>query len=100
MIFLLLFAIPLLIALIGEYAACRFPKARLWRWLPPLATLLVATAVALHRYHGWSTGTEKAPWETLLFVPGVPALGALLGLWLGWKLWHWVWDPRVVKDRK
>ena len=100
MIFLLLFTIPMVIALVAQYIVCRFPKRRFWRGVPALAVLLMTAAVALYRYHGWSDGAEKAPWETLLFVPGISALGALLGLWLGWRLWHWVWDPRVVKDRK
>lgn len=100
MIFLLLFAIPLVPAIVVEYAACRFPKRRLWRWAPPLLSAAVTAAVTLHRYHGWSAGTEKAPWETLLFIPGLPALGVFLGLWLGWKLWKRLWLPRVVKDRK
>ena len=79
MIFLILLAVPMIIGLVAEYAACRFPKRRLWRWAPPLLTLLGTLAVTLYRYHGWSDGAEKAPWETLLFIPGIPALGAFLG---------------------
>ena len=100
MIFFLLFTLPFIVALAVEYAACRFPKRRLWRWLPPAAALLLAAAVALSRYHGWSPGEKKAPWETLILIPGLPALGAFAGLWLGWRLWKWLWLPRVVKDRK
>lgn len=100
MIFLLLFAVPLLLALAVEYAFCRFPKRRLWRWVPPLLTVLGALWVTLSRYHGWSDGAEKAPWETLAFIPGLPALGAFLGLWLGWRLWRRLWLPRVVDDVK
>ena len=100
MIFLLLFMVPMAVALAVEYGFCRFPKRRLWRWLPPLVTLLSTLAVTLHRYHGWSDGGEKAPWETLLFIPGIPALGALLGLWLGWRVWRRLWLPRVIEDRK
>lgn len=100
MIFLSLFILPMGIALAVEYAACRFPKRRLWRWVPPVGTVIVTAVVTLSRYHGWSDGAEKAPWETLLFIPGLPALGAFLGLWLGWRLWRWLWLPRVVKDKK
>lgn len=99
MIFLILLAVPMIIGLVAEYAACRFPKRRLWRWAPPLLTLLGTLTVTLYRYHGWSDGAEKAPWETLLFIPGIPALGAFLGLWLGWRLWKRLWLPRVVKER-
>ena len=41
-----------------------------------------------------------------VLVPGVLALrsaqntGMALGLFLGWRLWHLVWDPRVIKDKK
>ena len=52
-----------------------------------------------HRYHGWSSGADKAPWEQLLFIPGLPALGALFGAYLGWRLWKRLWLPRVVKDK-
>ncbi len=100
MIFLILLAVPMIMGLAEEYAACRFPRRRLWRWAPPLLTGLLTGAVTLGRYHGWSTVGEKAPWETLLFIPGLPALGAFLGLWLGWRLWKRLWLPRVVKDRK
>ncbi len=100
MIFLILLAVPMSIGLAAEYAACRFPKRRLWRWAPPLLTGLLTGAVTLGRYHGWSAVGEKAPWETLLFIPGLPALGAFLGLWLGWRLWKRLWLPRVVEDRK
>jgi len=97
MIFLLLFAIPLAVAVLVEYCCCRFPRRRLWRWVPPPLALAAAAAVGLHRYHGWSAGAEKAPWETLAFIPGLPAAGAFLGLWLGWRLYKRLWDPRIVK---
>lgn len=100
MIFLLFFAIPLLCAAGVEYAACRFPGKSFWRWFPPVGTTAATAGVAFFRYHGWSAGAEKAPWETLLFVPGFPALGAFLGLWLGWRLWRRLWLPRVVRDKK
>jgi hypothetical protein len=99
-VFLLLFAIPLVIALVAEYSVCRFPKRRVWRWCLPLLTAAATVGMALYRYHGWSAGGEKAPIEQLLFIPGLPALGALLGLWLGWGLWKKLWLPRVVTERK
>lgn len=100
MILVLLFVLPLAVALAVEYSFCRFPKRRIWRWLPPLLTGLGTILVTLYRYHGWSAGGEKAPIEQLLFIPGLPALGALLGLWLGWRLWRRLWLPRVVKGKK
>lgn len=100
MIFLLLLAMPFLVSLAVEYGACRFPKRRFWRWIPPLVTTMTGAAVGLYRYHGWSDGGEKAPIEQLLFIPGLPLLGALLGLWLGWRVWKKLWSPRVVQGGK
>lgn len=100
MIFLILFALPLAIALAVEYGFCRFPRRALWRWLPPLLTLAGTAVMTLYRYHGWSAEGEKAPIEQLLFIPGVPALGAFLGLWLGWRIWKRLWTPRVVEDKR
>ena len=100
MIVLILLGPPLLLGLVLEYILCRFPKSRLWRYLPPAVAAVITWAGALHRYHGWSTIGEKAPVETLLLVPGVSAAGAFLGFFLGWKLWKWIWGPKVVKDRK
>lgn len=96
MIILLLFVVPMLISLAVEYGSCRFPKRRFWRWIPPLLAAARTIAVTLYRYHGWSDGGEKAPIEQLLFIPGLPALGTLLGLWLGWRVWKRLWSPRVV----
>lgn len=100
MIFLLLFGVPLVLGAVVQYMACRFPKRPLWRWVPPLLATAVTGLVALHRYHGWSDGPQKAPVEQLLFIPGLPALGAFVGLWLGWRVWKRLWRPRVVKDKK
>ena len=36
--------------------------------------------------------------ETLLFVPGLPAALAFLGLHLGRRLYKRLWDPRVIDD--
>ena len=87
MIVLILLGPPLLLGLVLEYILCRFPKSRLWRYLPPAVAAVI-------------TWAEKAPVETLLLVPGVSAAGAFLGFFLGWKLWKWIWGPKVVKDRK
>lgn len=99
--FPILIAAPAAVGLGAEYLCCRLPKRRWPRWVPPLLTLGAALALALLRYHGWSaSGGEKAPLETLLFVPGLPAAACLLGEYLGWRLWRRLWLPRVVKDKK
>ena len=100
MIFLLLPAAPMALALVVEYGFCRFPRRRFWRWIPPLVTGAAGAAIALYRYHGWSDNGEKAPMEQLLFIPGLPLLGALLGLWLGWRTWKRLWSPRIVPGDK
>lgn len=100
MIFSLLFALPLVLALLVEYGVCRFPKHRFWRWLPPPVTAAAGAVIALYRYHGWSDNGAKAPIEQLLFIPGLPLLGVFLGLWLGWRVWKRLWTPRVVQGGK
>ena len=89
--------LPLLAGLIPEYLACRLPKRRWWRIVPPLAVVLIAALVAAGRLSVWES--EISPATQLLFIPGVPAAFALLGALLGWRLWKRLWSPRVVKDR-
>lgn len=100
MIIAILFFLPLAVGVVGEYLMCRCLKKRAWRVLLPVVTAALATAVTLGRYFSWSREGPGAPLETLLFFPGVPGLGAFLGLWLGWRLWHRLWKPRVVKERR
>ncbi len=95
--FLGLFLLPLLLSLALEYGVCRLPKRRFWRFIPPVLSAVAAFSVAWFRWHGWSDTGEKAPVETLLFVPGITALGVFLGLFLGWRLYKRLWDPRIVK---
>lgn len=91
---------PLAVGAAVEYALCRFPRKRFWRYLPPAAGAAAVTAVALFRYHGWSETGGGAPLETLLFFPGLPALGLFVGLFLGWRLWKHLWKPKVFRERK
>ena len=98
MLFLILFAAPAGVALVAEYLFCRIPKKRFWRLVPPILVTLAAAIALWSRFHNWGEG--QIPIETLLFFPGVPVSGLALGLFLGWRLWHKVWDPRVVKDKK
>lgn len=98
--FTALFLIPLFAGLGLEYSVFRFPKRRFWRYLPPLAAGIVTVLVVLARYHGWSDEGEKAPLSTLLFVPGIPAFAVLAGMFLGWRVWKYLWMPRIIKDRK
>jgi len=95
----LLFLLPLLAALAVEYLACRVPKKRFWRYLPPVLLVLVVLFILWRRNVGWGGG-EPAPIETLLFFPGLSALGAVLGLFLGWRLYKRLWSPRVMGKGK
>ena len=53
--------------------------------------------MAVGRAGVWES--DQSPLTQLLFVPGLPALFALLGLLAGWRLWKRLWGPRVVKDK-
>ena len=99
-IFVMLFLIPLAAGAAVEYMLCRYPKRRFWRVLPPVAAVLAVAVVALTRYHGWDDAGAGAPVETLLFFPGLPALGLFVGLFLGWRAWKYLWRPRVFQERK
>ena len=100
MIVLILLVPSRLLGLVLEYIRCRFAKSGLCRYLRPAVAAVITWVVPLHRYHGSVRMGEKAPVETLLLVPGVSAAGAFLGFFLGWKLWKWIWGPKVVKERK
>lgn len=91
----LFFLLPLVVGTGIQYASCRFPRKRFWRYLPVAAVAVLAVGVALFRWWGWDPEGGGAPVETLLFVPGLPALGALLGLLVGFRLWKWLWTPRI-----
>lgn len=96
----MLFLTPLAVSAGTEYLFCRLPKRRFWRWVPPAAALVVTAAVTLFRWHGWSDEGTGAPLETLLFFPGLPALGVFLGLFAGWRVYRRLWLPRVVKKKE
>lgn len=91
-------ALPLALGLIAQYLACRLPRRRLWRVLPPLAVLALTALVAAGRLRVWEA--EHSPLTQLLFVPGLPALCALAGIVLGWRLWKRLWGPRVIWEKK
>ena len=90
--------LPLLLGLAAEYLVCRFLRRKLWRLLPPAVVLALTALVAAGRLNVWES--SQSPVTQLLFVPGLPALCALMGTLLGWRLWKRLWGPRVVKDRR
>lgn len=96
----LLLLVPVCAGLLLEYGTCRFPKHRFWRYLPAILTVLAALLLAWLRCRAWNKSGGGAPWETLVFFPGIPAAGLLLGEFAGWRLWKWLWTPRVRDTKK
>lgn len=98
-------ALPFLAGLIAEYLVCRLTRRRWWKLLPPAAAVALTAAVAVGLTAAVAVGragvweSDQSPLTQLLFVPGLPALFALLGLLAGWRLWKRLWGPRVVKDK-
>ena len=90
--------LPLLLGLAAEYLVCRFLKRKLWRILPPAVVLALTALVAAGRLNVWES--SQSPVTQLLFVPGLPALFALIGIVLGWRLWKKLWSPKVIWEKK
>lgn len=90
--------LPLVLGLIAQYLVCRFPKRKLWRALPPLIVLILAVWTAMGRLRVWEA--DHSPVTQLLFVPGLPALFALIGIVLGWRLLKKLWSPKVIWEKK
>lgn len=98
-IFVLFILAPLLAGILLEYLAFRLTMARR-RWLralPPLVWVLLTGLTALGRWRVWGSSTVS-PLTQILFVPGLPAFFALIGLLLGWRLWVRLWGPRVIRE--
>lgn len=100
MILLILALIPLVGGLVLEFLVCQFTRkgSKLWKLIPPVAAVLVTAAIVVHRLNLWEADTS--PVTQLLFIPGLPALGFFVGLFLGWKLYRWLWKPKIVRDKK
>ena len=98
MIILFLFIIfPFLLGLAVEYLICRLCRRRIWRAAAPAILICIGVGIAVYRYYMWSSDT--AVWSQLLFVPGLPAVSALLGLLAGWRIWRRLWRPRLIWDK-
>lgn len=89
--------IPFVLGFGTEYILCRLTKRKLWQGMVPMALVAGTAAVAWYRYEMWSS--EAAVWTQLLFVPGLPALAALLGVTAGWRLWRRRSRPRIIWDK-
>lgn len=100
MILLILALVPLVGGFLLEFAVCQFTRrgSKLWKLLPPVGTALVTAAIVVRRLSLWES--DNSPVTQLLFIPGLPALGFFVGLFLGWKLYQWLWKPKIIRDRK
>ena len=100
MILLILALVPLVGGFLLEFLVCQFTRkgSKLWKLIPPVAAALVTAAIVVHRLNLWEADTS--PVTQLLFIPGLPALGFFVGLFLGWKLYRWLWKPKIVRDKK
>ena len=100
MILLILALVPLVGGFLLEFLVCQFTRkgSKLWKLIPPVAAVLVTAAIVVHRLNLWES--DNSPVTQLLFIPGLPALGFLVGLFLGWKLYRWLWRPKIVRDKK
>lgn len=100
MILLILALAPLAGGFLLEFLVCQFTRkgSRLWKLLPPIGTAAVTAAIVVRRLGLWES--ENSPVTQLLFIPGLPALGFFVGLFLGWRLYKWLWKPKVIWDRK
>lgn len=90
--------LPLVFGLAAEYVVCRFLRRKMWRILPPALILVLTGVVTAGRLNVWEA--QASPVTQLLFVPGLPALCALAGTALGWRLWKRLWAPRVIWEKR
>ena len=90
--------LPLLLGILLEYLCCRLPRRRIWRALPPVLVLVFAAAVGVGRWNMWEDETVS-PLTQLVLFPGLPAVFLLLGCYLGWRLWKYLWTPRIIRPR-
>lgn len=93
------FLLPLLFSAVVEYLCCRLPRYRFWRFLPPAVVILFLIIAVAVRIQNWESQTVS-PLTQLLIFPGVPGVALLLGIYLGWRFWKYLWSPRVIDDLK
>ena len=93
------FLLPLFFGALAEYLCCRLPRRRIWRLLPPLLTVLFVLAALWVRLQNWQSD-DVSPLTQLIIFPGVPAVALLLGVYLGWRFWKYLWSPKIIDDLK
>lgn len=93
------FLLPLLVGAVVEYLCYRLPRHRFWRFLPPVVVILFLIVAVVVRLQNWESQTAS-PLTQLMIFPGVPGVALLLGIYLGWRFWKYLWSPRVIDDLK
>ena len=93
------FLLPLVLGALAEYLCCRLPRHRFWRFLPPVVVMLFLIVAVVVRIQNWESQTVS-PLTQLLIFPGVPGVALLIGIYLGWRFWKYLWSPRVIDDLK
>lgn len=93
------FLLPLFVGALAEYLCCRLPRHRFWRFLPPVVVILFLIVAVVVRIHNWESQTVS-PLTQLMIFPGVPGVALLVGIYLGWRFWKYLWSPRVIDDLK
>ena len=91
------FLLPLLLGAAAEYLCCRLPRHRFWRFLPPVVVILFLIVAVVVRLQTWESQTVS-PLTQLVIFPGVSGVALLLGIYLGWRLWKYLWSPKIIDD--
>ena len=63
-----------------------------------IAVVFLIVAVCV-RIQNWES-KDVSPLTQLIIFPGVPAVALLLGVYLGWRFWKYLWSPRIIDDLK
>lgn len=74
-------------------------RRRFWRFLPPVIAVVFLIVALWVRIQNWES-KDVSPLTQLIIFPGVPAVALLLGVYLGWRFWKYLWSPRIIDDLK
>ena len=91
------FLLPLFFAVVAEYLCCRLPRHRFWRFLPPGIVVLFLIAAVAVRIQNWESQTVSPLTQLVIFL-FFSGVALLLGIYLGWRLWKYLWSPRIMDD--
>ena len=72
-------------------------RRRFWRFLPPVIAVVFLIVALWVRIQNWES-KDVSPLTQLIIFPGVPAVALLLGMYLGWRFWKYLWSPKIIDD--